>query len=160
MQRNLEPRSSTIQVWIPVGAMLFIAALGVSGWVVPQLRLLHLLQAVIYVAVVILGWRNSAWGFGVGFTVALVWNSLNLVVTHLMQAGVVAFWVFLRTGEARRTDTMAVALGGIGHFILIIACLAAAFRQRTEERKWLKFAGGGAVALVYFFLIVELARPQ
>jgi hypothetical protein len=31
---------------------------------------------------------------------------------------------------------MMVTLGGIGHFVLIIACLAALFHQTTEDRKW------------------------
>src|SRR5215469_10351154 len=113
------------RTWIPIGAGLFIVALAVSAMVVPQLRLLHLLQALIYVVVVILARRNSAWGFGAGFTVAVAWNSLNLFVTHLMQAGGVEFWSFLRTGHVRRLDTMMVPLGGIGHFILLVACLTA-----------------------------------
>jgi len=29
---------------------------------------------------------------GAGLTIGVVWNSLNLFMTHLMQAGVVAFW--------------------------------------------------------------------
>jgi len=55
---------------------------------------------------------------------------------------------------------MMVPIGGIGHFILIIACLAALFHQTKEDRKWWKFVGGGALTLVYFFLIVAVARPR
>jgi hypothetical protein len=145
-------------VWIAIGAVLFVVALTVSAVVVPQLRLLHLLQALIYVAVVILGRRNSVWGFGAGVMISLVWNSLNLFVTHLMQAGAIAFWSFLRSGHVRRLDTMMVPLGGIGHFILIVACLAAFFRS-TDNNKWRKFIGGGVVTLAYFALIVAIARP-
>jgi hypothetical protein len=153
-------QSSATRVWIPIGAALFLIALTVSAWVVPQLRLLHFLQAFIYVAIVILARRNSVWGFGAGVTIGVVWNSLNLFVTHLMQAGVVAFWFFMHTGQARRLETMMVTLGGIGHFVLIIACLAALFHQTTEDRKWWKFVGGGAWSLVYFFLIIAVARPR
>jgi hypothetical protein len=95
-------QSSATRVWIPIGAVLFLIALTVSAWVVPQLRLLHLLQAFIYVVIVILARRNSAWGFGAGVTIGVVWNSLNLFVTHLMQAGAVAFWFFVHTGQVRR----------------------------------------------------------
>jgi hypothetical protein len=153
-------QSSATRVWIPIGAALFLIALTVSAWVVPQLRLLHLLQAFIYVVIVILARRNSAWGFGAGVTIGVVWNSLNLFVTHLMQAGAVAFWFFVHTGQVRRPETMMVTLGGIGHFILIIACLAALFHQTTEDRKWWKFVGGGAWTLVYFSLIIAVARPR
>lgn len=143
-----------------VGAALFLIALTVSAWVVPQLRLLHLLQALIYVAIVILALRNSAWGFGAGVVVPVVWNSLNLFVTHLMQAGVVEFWSFLRSGHVQRPDTIMVPLGGIGHFILIFACLAAVVHQRYEKHKWWKFLAGGVVALAYLVGIVLIARPR
>jgi hypothetical protein len=57
----IEPEisASSTRFWIPIGAALFIVALIVSALVVPQLRLLHCLQALIYVAVVILARRNS-----------------------------------------------------------------------------------------------------
>lgn len=149
------------RVWIPAGAMLFVVALAGSALVVPQLRPLHFLQALIYVAVIVLGWRKSAYGFGAGFTIAVFWNSLNLFVTHLMQAGVVAFWTFLHTGQARRLDTMMLPLGGIAHFILIVSCVAAMFDLRIDNhRKWWKFAGGGIIVLAYLALIVAIARPR
>jgi|SRR5580704_11156090 hypothetical protein len=51
-------RSSSRHVWISIGAGLFLVALAVSALAVPQLRLPHLLQALIYVAVVILAHRD------------------------------------------------------------------------------------------------------
>ena len=159
MNHNRAASSST-HVWITIGAALFIVALVVSAFIVPQLRLLHFFQALIYVAVVILAWRNNAWGLGAGVTIAIVWNSLNLFVTHLMQMGAVAIWSFLRTGEVRRLDTMMVPVGGIGHFILIIACLITVFDRRTDDQKWWKFVGGGVLTLAYLALIVALFRPR
>jgi hypothetical protein len=151
--------SSSTRVWIPVGAGLFIVALIVSALVVPQLRLLHFLQALIYVAVVILARRNSVWGLGAGVTIAVVWNGLQLVVNHLVQAGAIAFWHFVQTGQVRRLDTMMVTLGSIGHFVLIVACVAALHGQTTKNKAW-KFVGGSAVCLVYFALIVAIALPR
>lgn len=159
---NSEPAigSSWTRVWIPVGAVIFVLALTGSAVVVPQLRLLHFLQALIYVAIVILARRNSVWGLGAGVTIAVVWNGLNLFLTHLAQAGVIAFWSLLRTGEMRRVDTMLVPLGCIGHFVLIIACLAVFLHLKTDKNKWWKFLGGGLVTLVYFALIIAIARPR
>src|SRR5215472_10359339 len=102
METDLASGSPSIRLWIPAGAAFFIVALAVSAWMIPQLRLLHFLQAFIYVAVVILARRNSAWGFGAGAIMAAAWNGLNLFVTHNMQAGVVAFWSFLHTGRSQR----------------------------------------------------------
>jgi hypothetical protein len=77
-----------------------------------------------------------------------------------MQAGAVMFWSFLRTGQVQHLETMMVPIGGIGHFILIVACAAALLKQRTDNKKWWKFVGGGFLALAYFALIVAVARPR
>ena|SRR5215472_201949 len=127
MKSDLVSESSSIRFWIPCAAAIFVVALIVSAWVVPQLRFLHFLQALIYVAVVILARRNSAWGFGAGVAVGVAWNSLNLFVTHLIETGSMEFWSFLHTGQVRRPDTMMVPLGGIAHFVLIIACSCGLF---------------------------------
>jgi hypothetical protein len=145
-------------VWIPIGAALFVLALGVSALVVPQLRLLHLLQAFIYV--VILARRNNVFALGAGFTIAVAWNCLEIFVAHLMQAGAVMFWSFLHTGHVQHLETMMVPLGGIGHFILIIACLAAFFNQTTDNKRWWRLLGGGVLVLGYFAVIVAIARPR
>jgi hypothetical protein len=147
-------------LWIYVGATLFLVALLVSAIVMPGLRLLHFFQALIYVAVIVLARRRSAWGFGAGFTIAIVWNGFSLFVTHLIERGAVAFWSSLRSGHVEQLVPMMVALGGIGHFILIFASPLALVRHNAEARKWWKFAGGGAIAVAYFALIVAFARPQ
>lgn len=147
------------RVWIPIGSGLFLVALAVSAIVVPELRLLHFLQALIYVVVVLLARRNSTWAFGAGFTIAAVWNCLETFGPHLMRAGAVMIWSFLQTGQVQHVETMMVPIGGIGHLILIVACLAA-FSNQTTKHKWWKFVGGGALALAYFALIVVIARPR
>jgi hypothetical protein len=148
------------RVWIPIGAGLFLVALAVSAAVIPELRLLHFLQAFIYVAVVILARRDNAYALGAGFTIAVAWNCLEIFGPHLMQAGAVMFWSFLHTGQVQHLETMMVPIGGIGHFVLIIACLTALFHQTTDTKKWWKFLAGGVVVLVYFALIVAIARPR
>ena len=87
MSRNSATWISATLVWIPIAAALFTVALIVTAVVLPELRLLHVLQALIYVAIVILARRNSMWAIGAGLTIAVAWNSLNLFVTHNMQRG-------------------------------------------------------------------------
>lgn len=152
-------RSSSTHVWIPIGAGLFLVALAVSAAAVPQLRLLHLLQAFIYVAIVILARRNNVFALGAGFTIGVAWNCLEFFGPQLMQAGAVLLWTFLHTGQVRHVETMMVPLGGIGHLILIFASLTALFKQ-TGTRKWWKFLVGGVLVLGYFALIVAIARPR
>jgi hypothetical protein len=153
-------RSSSAHVWIQIGAGLFLVALAVSAVAVPQLRLLHLLQACIYVAVVILARRKNVFALGAGFTIAVAWNCLEFFGPHLIQTGAVLFWTFMHTGQVRHIETMMVPLGGIGHLILIFACLTALFNETTDTKKWWKFLVGGVLVLGYFALIVAIARPR
>lgn len=105
---------------ISIGVALFLLALALSAVIVPQLLHLHLLQALICLAVLVLTRRNSPWGYGIGVIVPTAWNSLNLFVTHLFQKGAVQFWsplrtgqfwFLLRTGNVSRPETMTVMVG-------------------------------------------------
>lgn len=147
-------------MWVYIGATLFLVALLVSAIVDPELRVLHCFQALIYVAVIVLARRNSPWGYGAGFAIAIVWNGMNFFGPHLIQAGAVALWSWLRTGHAQQLVPMMVTLGGLGHFILIFATLMAILRHNAESWKWWKFAGGGALAVAYLALLVAFALPH
>lgn len=159
LEGRLDGRHSA-QLWTYTGAILFLVALLVSAILVPELRILHSLQALIYIAVIVLARRNSPWGYGAGFAVAIVWNGMSLFVTHLIQTGVLAFWSSLRAGHVQQPLPMMVTLGGIGHFILIVAALFAVLRHNKEARKWWKFAGGGVVSVAYFALLAAFFRPH
>src|SRR5271155_3050212 len=139
MKSHPQNRSSSTRLWIPIGAGAFLFALAVSAAAVPELRPLHFLQALIYVAVVILALRNNVFALGAGFTIAVAWNCLEFFGPHLIQRGAVMLWSAPHTGQVQHLETMMVPIGGIGHFILIIACLAAFFNQKTDRKKWWKF---------------------
>jgi hypothetical protein len=153
-------RPRWIRVSIPIGVGVFIVALTLSAVLVPQLRLLHFLQALIYVAVIVLTRRNSPWGFGIGVIVPTAWNCLNLFVTHLFQVGAMQFWSLVRTEHVTRREPMLVLIGGVGHLLLIIACMAAFLQLRPRRKQWGQFFAGGFVALAYFALIIAIARPR
>lgn len=135
-------------------------ALLLSAVLVPELRILHSLQALIYVAVIVLARRNSAWGYGAGFSVAILWNAMGLFITHLIQTGAISFWLLLRTGHAGQLVPMTVTLGAIGHFILIFTTILAMSCFNAESRKWWKFAGGSALSIAYFALLVAFFKPH
>jgi hypothetical protein len=110
----------------------------------------------IYVAILMLTRRNSPWGFGIGTIVPAAWNCMNLYLTHLMQTGMELLWSLLRTGHASRPVPITVAVGGLGHFILILACLVGFLRLRPGLYQWLRFIAGGVLAMAYLALIVRL----
>ena len=153
-------RPWSTHLWISIGAGLLLVALTGSALVVPELRLLHLLQALIYVAVVILARRNNVYALGAGFTIAVAWNSIETFGPHLTQAGALMWWSFLHTGKVQHLDTMMVPIGGVGHIILMIACLTALFQLPRDTKKWWKFLAGGVLVLGYFALIIAIARPR
>ncbi|HEX4379640.1 MAG TPA: hypothetical protein VH022_06385 [Candidatus Acidoferrum sp.] len=145
---------------ILVGVALFLLALAVSATIIPQLRPLHALQSLIYVAVLILTRRNSPWGFGAGTIIAIAWNSLNLFITHLFQAGAGQLWILLHGRHVTRPDTAMVTIGGIGHFILIAACIAGFLEQKPRAKNWAQFFAGGLLALAYMALIIATTAPR
>jgi len=160
MTENSGAVSGWTRAAILLGSVLFIFALTVSAIIVPRLRLLHLLQALIYVAVIVLTRRNSAWGFGAGAIIATAWNCLNLFVTHLIQAGAGQLWSLLRTGHVSRPDTLMVMVGGVAHLLLIIACLTAFLRLPRSMKRWGQFVAGGLLSLLYLVLIVATTAPH
>jgi len=99
-------------------------------------------------------------GFGVGVIIPAAWNCLNLFVTHLFQAEAGQFWSLVRTGHVSRPDTLMVMIGGVAHFLLIIACMAGFIQQRPRMKQWGQFFAGGFLALAYFALIVVTAAPH
>ena len=125
-----------------IGTALFLLALAGSAILDPRLRLLHALQALIYVAILLFTRRNSPWGFGIGTIVPAAWNCMNLFLTHLMQTGTEQLWSLLRTGHASRPVPITVAVGGLGHFILILACLVGFLRLRPGLHQWWRFIAG------------------
>ena len=149
-----------IRMSISIGVGLFILALTLSAVFVPQLRLLHLFQALIYVAIIVFTGRNSPWGFGVGVIIPAAWNCLNLFVTHLFQAGAGQFWSLVRTGHVSRPDTLMVMIGGGAHFLLISACIAGFIQLRPRMKQWGQFFAGGFLALAYLALMVVTTAPH
>jgi hypothetical protein len=158
------PRSERIPGWVNVsilaGAGFFIFALFLSAVFDPKIRLLHALQALIYVTVIWLTRRNSAWGFGAGCIVAMFWNYINLFVTTFIKAGLQQLSILLRTGQLHRPDLLIAVIAAAGHFLLIIACFAGFLRLRPELKHWGQFVAGGVLAVGYFAFIIITTGPQ
>ena len=147
--------------WLIVsGAATFTLALIVSAVFDPSIRVLHTLQALIYVAVVVLARRNNPWGFGAGALMAAFWNYINLFVTNFIPNGVGQVALLFQTGHLTRPDQLIGAIAGAGHFLLIAGCVAGFIRTRPARRVWLAFGAGGVVAIGYFLVIVATTGRQ
>lgn len=160
MTKNPAGTSVWTRVWIPIAVALFVLVLLLSAVLVPQLRILHFFQALIYVAVFLLSRRNSPWGFGMGVLIAIAWNCLSLFVTHLFQVGAGQVWSLARTGHASQVVPMLLFCGGLAHFLLIPACIAGFLRLRPGIRQWGQFFAGGLLSVGYLFLIATASGPR
>jgi hypothetical protein len=133
-------------------------ALLVSAVFDPTIRVLHALQALIYVAVIVLARRDNAWGLGAGCIIAAFWNYMNLFVSNFIVTGLRELSLLLTAGELRPGQIAVVA--AIGHFLLITGSLTLFLRLRLHAKVWGQFLAGGVLAVCYLVLIVFATGPQ
>jgi hypothetical protein len=145
---------------ILIGAGFFIFALVLSAVFDPKIRVLHTLQALIYIVVIVLTRRRSAWGYGAGFVIAALWNYINLFVTTFIRNGLEQLLLSLRTAQLHRPDLILALIAAGGHFLMIVACFAGFLRTRPGLRQIAQFAGGGILAVAFFVAIIYTTGPQ
>jgi hypothetical protein len=143
-----------------VGAGFFTFALVLSAVFDPSIRVLHALQALIYIAVIVLTRRGSSWGFGAGCLIAALWNYTNLFVTNFIRAGLEQLMILFQTGQLQRPDLVVAVIAAAGHFLMIIACVVGFLRTGPTLRQWGEFFGGGILAVAYFVAIIFTTGPQ
>ena len=141
-----------ISLFIIVGAVYFMSALFVAAIFEPDIRLLHAFQALIYVAIIVLTRRNSAWGFGIGCLNGVFWNYIFIVGAQDK------LWLLLK-GQLFRPDLVLQAVATVANFLIIIACLTAFIRLKPDAKRWTAFVTGGLLAVGYLILIIVLMRP-
>ncbi|HEY2823492.1 MAG TPA: hypothetical protein VGJ06_20780 [Candidatus Acidoferrum sp.] len=59
-----------------------------------------------------------------------------------------------------RPDTLLVMVGGVRHFVFIVACVTGFLDQWPGAKQWGKFVGGGLLALAYFGLVIATTAPR
>src|SRR5207244_12703536 len=72
---------------IVASCLLFIFALAVSAYFEPPIRVLHTLQALIYVAVIGGALWHQKWAYGVGIGIVAFWNYVNIFVITFIRKG-------------------------------------------------------------------------
>ncbi len=141
---------------VHAGATMFVVALAASVFFDRSIWVLHASQASIYIAIMVLAQRESASGFGAGFTIAVLWNGANLLATGFIAAGLHSLYTMLSTGQIVRPVLLLVLFGATGHFLMIAGCLTCFFRSSTGRRQWTRFLGGAILGVVALALITPL----
>lgn len=148
--------SSWPQRLIQIGAVMFIAALIASTSFDPSIWILHTLQALIYIAIMVLVQRKNTLGFGAAFVISLLWNGANLFATGFIAAGLHIFQTIFSTGHIVRPVLLLVLVGAVGHFLMIAGCIAYVVRTSSERRMWARFVGGAVLGIIALVLISPL----
>ena len=146
---------------IVASSLLFMIALAVSAYFEPPIRILHTLQALIYVAVIVGALRHQKWAYGVGISIAAFWNYVNLFVNTFIRNGVETLGVVISGGQVANPGTIIAVPAALGHFGMIACCLWAYLRLRNK--RWTDIGillGSGAVAIGYFGSIIAIFGPQ
>jgi len=158
---NIRSRISWLEWLIIVSCAMFIFILGLSAVYDHSIRVLHFFQAIIYVAILVLALRRSAWGYGAGCIIAAFWNWTNIAYTTFIANGFRELGHTLQTGRVGKPDQLIAVVAAAAHFVLIASCLVGYFR--IKRRSWwepLKFLAGGLTAVGYFAVIIVVFGPQ
>jgi hypothetical protein len=133
------PDSSRADGWInatiAVGAGMFVFGLAISAAFAPEWRVLHVFQALIYVAVVAMTRRMIAEGFGAGLSVALFWNALSVFATSAARDGIRELVTLARTGHTQHADVLLSLFAFCGHVLIIVGCIVGFIRIRPIARQ-------------------------
>ena len=150
-----------IQTLITASSIAFIIVLVLAAVFDPTIRVLHTLQAFIYIAVIILTKKQNAWGYGAGVVMAGFWNWINLVHTNFIDAGMRQLSGLIHTGRVERPDLLIAVFAAGSHFLLIAGCLLGFARKPNKTAADLgRFLGGGALAIAWMVLIIMTTGRQ
>lgn len=146
---------------IAAGACGFIVILALSAYWDRTIIWLHFLQALGYVAVIVLVMRHNKWGYFLGFSFAAFWNYVNLFVTSFFRAGLEQAWYIFHTGTLPRPDLFISVPAVFVHFVMIFGGIVAYLRLREKSvgdavRFIIAFAG----SIAYFAADMALTQPR
>jgi hypothetical protein len=146
---------------IAVCCLVFIGILFVSAYWDPSIRWLHFFQAWLYVAVIVLTYRQSRWGYFLGIVTAGFWNYGVLFVNNFFQAGRQQFEILLTTGTLPRPDLIISVPAVLAHFVMIGCCVWGYMRLPSRDWKDLpRFACSIVISLGFFALDMAIFQPR
>jgi hypothetical protein len=156
----MEKRSLLDKV-IVVLCLIWIGVLFESTYFERDVLALHILQSLIYVAVIFLSLRHSKWGYGIGISIAALWNAYNTKSGFVFNAGFHQWHLFLTSGHITNPVQFVAPIGYFAHVLLIGALLWAYIRLR-EKSAWdpLILLGSLAGTFAYFLACIALTWPQ
>jgi hypothetical protein len=143
------------------GGCVFILVLIVSAVFEADIRWLHFFQSLMYVVAIVLTLRGSAWGYFIGFSIAVFWDYGNLAVTTFLANGVAELLRWIQTGHVARPDQMIAIPAWLGNLLVIIGCAWAYSRQTNKSwRDLTRFLIAFALSTGFFAIDMALFQPR
>jgi hypothetical protein len=112
---------------------LWIFILISSGIIERYVLVLHLFQSLIYVTAIALILRGSKWGYGIGISIAFIWNFANLFTGFVFKAGFAEWRRFLSGAGIAHFVPWEATIGWFAHVALILV-LVARWALRPDKR--------------------------
>ena len=150
-----------VELGIVLSACMFIFALAVSAYFEPDIRVLHLLQALMYVFVIIFARHHSKWAYCVGFSIGAFWNYVAIFVNNFVLSGLVTLSLLVAGKQITNAGALIALPAALGNCGMIIFCIWAYIRLRGKSwRDAGILAASAFLSTGYFAVIVVLTAPK
>jgi hypothetical protein len=162
---NPDPPSNVVEVevrmLISACVAVFVVILGVSAWWDPTIRVLHLFEAVPYIAAAALGLRRKKFGYLLGIAAGALWLWIAGTRTTFVRQGFAQAGILLQTGQIPHPDVLIAAPAALSTGGLALFSLWGYVRLRNKS--WMDLALAAAAAglvLAYFIAIFAAFAPR
>jgi hypothetical protein len=135
---------------ILLGGAFFIVSLAVSALFVPEIRALHVVQAFMYVAIILLSARRNRWGYFIGAATAGFWN-LTALFGSVLFAELIA--------HPSRPDLVLQGLAWLANFALVSGSVLGYRRLSTAPADAGRFALAFAASTAFLIAATAALAP-
>jgi len=146
---------------ILIGACVFILMLAVSAYREPDIRWLHVFQALMYVATIVLARRMNRWGYFIGISAAGLWIYANIFATTFFFNGLQQLSQWVHTGRLSRPDLLIAVPAWFSNLIVVVGCFwGYLLLPKRPISDATRFAVTFALTTGFFALDMYLFQPR
>jgi hypothetical protein len=154
VNRNTSWPTRATDLSVAACAALFITVLAISAYWDPTIRMLHVFEAVPYIAAGALCLRRSAFGYAVAIAGGAFWLWCAGFLTTFVRNGFQQFELLLRTGTIPRPDVLIAMPAALATAGLVIFAIASYVRHRNKSWRDLGVTAAAFIAVPLFFLAI------
>ncbi|HEX3111587.1 MAG TPA: hypothetical protein VHU41_20975 [Thermoanaerobaculia bacterium] len=151
----------TTDVLIAACALAFIVVLAVAAYWDPTIRVLHVVEALPYLAAAILCLRRVRFGYPLGAVSGAFWLWTGGLLTTFVRNGFERLAMLIRTGHVDRPDILIAAPAGIACGGLLLFSLLGYVMTPAKSARDAALFGAALILVPAFFIAIFAAfAPQ